>query len=137
MPRRDSVKAQDQVEHRVEIRLYLPEVRKDAALQQHRKGAFRRTFQQYRQHRLLARLRSNHPLADQVAFGSHHVTAHRIAILVLCPIARRPYHDDAVGFPRSLDKPGYAGADSPVTHRSSTTLIPALSKSVARLRSTQ
>src|ERR1035437_697503 len=67
MPRRDLVQAQDQLEHRVEIRLYLPEVRIDAALKQHRKGAFRRTFQQYRQHRFLAWLRSNQPHADQAS----------------------------------------------------------------------
>src|ERR1035437_8941703 len=114
MPRWDSVKAQDQLEDRVEIRLHLPEVRIDAALKQHRKGRFRCTFQQHRQYRLLACLRSNHPPADQVAFGRRHVTAHRIVILILRPIEGRPYHDDAVGFPRSPHEPGNAGADSPV-----------------------
>lgn len=70
------------------------------------------TFQQYRQHRLLPRLRSHHPLPDQVAFRSRHIPAHRLVILILPPILRRPHHNHAVALPHPLHKPGNAGADS-------------------------
>ena len=136
--RRDSVKAQDQIERRSEVFALIAKIGINAALHQRRKRCFHRPARSKGKTvsfsaSVPSRRRQSNSLRPR-RHSLHSVSLFSYFFL----ISRCADHNNPVAFLDSSRRNAYTLAPTrEFSHLSSTTLMPAFCRSVARLRSTQ